>query len=106
MPAKPNLEGRKPLVLLPRSKPVGPEESVLDQSKNSSIFGTGKARDINRPDIKELEERLEQLTTVNRQSSASGGTPPGVSISEDGGPVETTRLRTDSNTSSIKSNKK
>jgi len=105
-PAKPNLEGRKPLVLLPRSKPVGTEETVPDQSKNSSIFGTGKARDINRPDIKELEERLEQLTTVNRQSSASGGTPPGVSISEDGGPVETTRLRTDSNTSSIKSNKK
>ena len=83
---------------------MGIEDSVeSDASKKSSIFGTGKPRDINKPEIRELEERLEQLTTITRQTSSSsaGGLPSSEDINK-----VSPRIRTNSNTSSNKSNKK
>jgi hypothetical protein len=67
IPPPPSTEGRKPLNLLPRTKPADPVTSDLDSSKNASIFGTGKPRDINKPEIKELEERLEKTLILSRQ---------------------------------------
>jgi hypothetical protein len=113
-PGGSSAESRRPLVLLPRSKPVSETESQVSD-KNKSIFGTGKPRDINKPEIKELEERLEQTIIHNRQPppqatpttstneeqaslSSSAGSSSGVYQHE--------RLRSDSNTSSIKSNQK
>ncbi len=47
---------------------TSPENST---STASSIFGTGKPRDINKPEIKELEERLEQSLVLSRQQAAA-----------------------------------
>ncbi len=90
-PSKVSLEGRKPLVLLPRSKPIGETGGAAasapadEEEKKSSIFGTGKPRDVNRPEIRELEERLEHTLAVSSRDQPEP------------------RARTDSNTSSIKS---
>lgn len=67
IPPPPSTEGRKPLNLLPRTKPAEPAPSDQDLGKNASIFGTGKPRDINKPEIKELEERLEKTLILSRQ---------------------------------------
>lgn len=60
---KEDSENRKRLVLLPRSIPLKLEEINI----NPSIFGTGKPRDVTRPDIKQLEERLDQVTLKSYQ---------------------------------------
>ena len=91
----PSTEGRKPLLLLPRSVPLSSDASEI---KNPSIFGTGKPRDVNRPEIKELEERLEQTLSLNtqlEQEEMNG------SFSSD-----SQRPRTISTTSSSRSNRK
>ncbi len=61
-------EGRKPLMLLPRSsdRTQSFEHSAEKTSKSVSIFGTGRPRDVNKPEIRELEERLEQSLTLNK----------------------------------------
>ena len=56
------------LVLLPRSKPLEVEDA---SAKNASIFGTGKPRDINKPEIKQLEERLDQTLVISKQQTAA-----------------------------------
>lgn len=61
-------EGRPKLLLLPRSVPANTYDA--NESKSSSIFGSGKARDINKPEIKELEERLEQTLAVSKQQTS------------------------------------
>ena len=38
---------------------------------NSSIFGTGKPRDINNPEIRKLEERLEKVLAVSPAVASS-----------------------------------
>jgi hypothetical protein len=60
-------EGRPKLNLLPRSIPA---EVSKDGNKDSSIFGSGKPRDINKPEIKELEERLEHTLAISKQQAA------------------------------------
>jgi len=60
-------EGRPKLNLLPRSIPA---EVSKDENKDSSIFGSGKPRDINKPEIKELEERLEHTLAISKQQAA------------------------------------
>ena len=35
------------------------------QKTSSSIFGAGKPRDINNPEIRKLEERLEKTLAIN-----------------------------------------
>jgi hypothetical protein len=60
-------EARKPIKLLPRSLPP-PTASASNSTEipyNSSIFGTGKPRDINNPEIRKLEERLEKVLSVS-----------------------------------------
>ncbi len=61
-------EGRKPLMLLPRSsdKTQSFEQAVEKTSKSVSIFGTGRPRDVNKPEIRQLEERLEQSLSLNK----------------------------------------
>lgn len=62
-----NDEARKPIKLLPRSLPP-PTASASNSTEipyNSSIFGTGKPRDINNPEIRKLEERLEKVLSVS-----------------------------------------
>ncbi|RNA29632.1 eukaryotic translation initiation factor 4H isoform X2 [Brachionus plicatilis] len=61
-----SLENRKRLVLLPRSIPFKCEETNI----NPSIFGTGKPRDVTRPEIKQLEERLDQVLTLKINQDA------------------------------------
>jgi hypothetical protein len=55
--------------LLPRTKPSNQEVLDSTTSKNSSIFGTGKPRDITKPEIKQLEERLEKSLILSRQQA-------------------------------------
>ncbi len=64
-------EGRKPLLLLPRSIPSTQVGEANESTKPSSIFGTGKPRDINKPEIKQLEERLEQTLSISKQKVPS-----------------------------------
>ena len=59
-------EARKPIKLLPRSLPVVKSEATY----NTSIFGTGKPRDINNPEIRKLEERVEKTLTISTPTSA------------------------------------
>jgi RNA recognition motif-containing protein len=63
----PNSEGRPKLQLMPRTKPV----EAPDTSKNPSIFGYGKPRDVTKPEIKELEERLEHSIILSKQQAAA-----------------------------------
>ena len=53
-------ERRKPIKLLPRSIPI--ERNILKEAKSSRdicIFGTGKPRDINDPEIRRYDEYIE-----------------------------------------------
>ena len=95
------------LVLLPRSIPI---EENTPVATNSSIFGTGRPRDITKPEIKQLEERLEQTLVVSKQQAAAvsaqneqdknGGSLNSSSSSLKNINVTTDRLRTTSTTSS------
>jgi RNA recognition motif-containing protein len=62
-----NDEARKPIKLLPRSLPptTASASNSTEIPYNSSIFGTGKPRDINNPEIRKLEERLEKVLKVS-----------------------------------------
>jgi hypothetical protein len=80
------------LVLLPRTKPI--EENV-PAATNSSIFGTGKPRDINKPEIKQLEERLDQLVVSKPQEAAPA---------QEGGEAKSMNSSTRSSSSSLKQN--
>ena len=92
-------EGRKPLVLLPRSIPINNE--LNDTVKSTNIFGTGKPRDITKPEIKQLEEKVEHTLVLSRQqSSIDEGNRANSKLSNN------ERLRTSSNTSSTNSSKK
>merc|ERR1712127_404873 len=101
-------EGRPKLLLLPRSVPATASANVgEDASKASSIFGSGKARDINKPEIKELEERLEHSLAVSKQQAAedlaNGGGNEG--FEEDGSPsddIERNRTTSTNSQSSIR----
>jgi hypothetical protein len=53
-------EGRRPIKLLPRTLPVASAETPY----NTSIFGSGKARDVTNPEMRKLEERLEKTLKV------------------------------------------
>jgi hypothetical protein len=74
-----NQEMRKPLKLLPRTLPIDSSTTVHhhpssqshatantlpQQTTTSSIFGAGKPRDINNPEIRKLEERLEKTLAI------------------------------------------
>lgn len=61
-------EGRPKLNLLPRTVPTQVGETSAEAS--SSIFGSGKARDVNKPEIKELEERLEHNLAISKKQAA------------------------------------
>lgn len=63
-------EGRPKLNLLPRSIPTEVSKVSPSESNNASIFGSGKPRDINKPEIKELEERLEHSLAISKQQAA------------------------------------
>lgn len=107
-------EGRKPLLLLPRTVPLNQTNDNEIASKNQSIFGSGKPRDVNKPEIKQLEERLEQTLTLSRQKTVSTSndedekmnnslnSASSSSVSQD----RANRLRTTSTTSSNRSNRK
>jgi hypothetical protein len=107
-------EQRKPLVLLPRTLPTNStlDPSQQTSSKATSIFGTGKPRDITKPEIKQLEEKVEKILTLQNKpshvhshsessnaSANGGGSSTGNAYKED-------RLRTTSTTSSNNSNHK
>ena len=62
--------GRKPLLLLPRTVPSNQVGEIDETTKPASIFGVGKPRDINKPEIKELEERLEHSLAISKQKAA------------------------------------
>ena len=49
--------------------------NVDSVSKNASIFGTGKPRDINKPEIRELEERLEKTLAIASSPPSSSQQP-------------------------------
>ena len=100
-------EGRKPLLLLPRT--VASTETASEAAaKNSSIFGTGKPRDVNKPEIKQLEERLEQNLTISKQqiAAAAAAEAEKAKLNDSSNSEKNDRLRTDSTTSSNHSNKK
>jgi septal ring factor EnvC (AmiA/AmiB activator) len=105
------LEGRKPIKLLPRSVDTPTNENT---EKNSSIFGSGKPRDINQPEIKQLEERLEQTIISSRQEAAAAAAAASAAGDENHGedsngeqsPTKNDRLRTTSTASSTHSNAK
>ena len=101
-------EGRKPLNLLPRSVPATEASNNEGVSKSSSIFGTGKPRDINKPEIKQLEERLEQTLTISKQQLAAEAAVEAerAKLNDSSNSEKNDRLRTDSTTSSNHSNKK
>ena len=113
-----SLEGRPQLKLLPRTVPVSVNAPVEPEgsSKASSIFGTGKARDITKPEIKELEERLEQSLILSKKqaeeaaaaAAAAQGGPKlnSSSNSETGSTNQNERMRTTSTASSNNSNRK
>lgn len=61
-------EGRPKLNLLPRTVPTQVGETSTEAP--SSIFGSGKARDVNKPEIKELEERLEHNLAISKKQAA------------------------------------
>lgn len=96
------------MLLLPRTVPVS-SESVA----SSSIFGSGKPRDINKPELKELEERLEQTLVLSRQqvlAAAAADAEAARAANSSSDALNTSppneRLRTTSTTSSNNSNKK
>ena len=110
-----SLEGRPQLKLLPRSVPGTQSTELESSSKASSIFGTGKARDINKPEIKQLEERLEQTLILSKKQSdelaaaaqTGGATKLNSSSNSDtGSSNQNERMRTTSTTSSNNSNRK
>lgn len=72
-------EGRPKLNLLPRTKK---SEDTDGAAQASSIFGSGKPRDINKPEIKELEERLEHNLAISKQQAAEAAANENI---EDGG---------------------
>ena len=102
-------EQRKPLVLLPRTVPKDANDPSGTASKASSIFGTGKPRDITKPEIKELEERLEQTLIQEKQQAAAAAAAEKANAAAAAGANESTspykneRLRTTSTTSSTHS---
>ena len=96
-------EGRKPLTLLPRSLPLS---QSIEPPSSSSIFGTGKPRDVNRPEIKQLEERLEQSLVLSRQQAAAAAAAAAADAETASGSPSNERLRTTSTTSSNNSNRK
>lgn len=67
-------EGRPKLNLLPRTVPTS---QIGEVSASSSIFGSGKARDINKPEIKELEDRLEHSLAISKQQAAEAAAAAG-----------------------------
>ena len=114
-----SLEGRPQLKLLPRTVPVAANVPAEPEgsSKASSIFGTGKARDITKPEIKELEERLEQSLILSKKQAeeaaaaaaalAQSGSKLNSSSNSDNGSVhQNERPRTTSTASSNNSNRK
>lgn len=73
--------GRRPIIkLLPRTVPTSANAEL---PYNSSIFGTGKPRDLNNPEIRKLEERLEKTLSVTTPAVASSSTTSAVSESND-----------------------
>jgi hypothetical protein len=107
-------EQRKPLVLLPRTLPTNTNvESQQTSTKTTSIFGTGKPRDITKPEIKQLEEKVEKILTLQSKPSHVHSHSESSNASANGGGSTTSnpynkedRLRTTSTTSSNNSNNK
>lgn len=76
-------EGRPKLKLLPRTVAATASQAESDDSKPSSIFGSGKPRDINKPEMKELEERLEHSLAISKQQAADAAAAAAASTGED-----------------------
>ena len=105
---------------MPRTAPkTDATDELASSSKASSIFGTGKPRDINKPEIKELEERLEHTLAITKQQGAAAAAAEKertTSVSSNGNNKNSSvnespqkpndRVRTDSTTSSTNSNRK
>ena len=69
-PSAEDMAGRPKLKLQPRTKQASVEE-VTEGMKNSSIFGTGRARDETAPEMKKRMEELEKKAKERQNSVTS-----------------------------------